>query len=498
MAMPSTPQARPTPPTSTFDARYANRALIVLSTLAALVVYIDVMLTPALPTIATEYGVSIAQTSLLISLYTVFGVAVMPIIGKLGDIYGKRRVLLCTLAVYLVVATTTSFAPTFSLVLVSRFFQGVGLGVFPLAFSMAREEFPRPLVPRAQGVISAVQVAGGAMGILVGSFVTGTYGWQANYHLALPFVLVMSVLVFLLVRESPNLKPGVRLDYAGAAGLGVCLTALVFGLSQGATWGWTSVPVLGLILGGAAGLVPLALFERRRPEPVFDLRLLRQRNVLISNLLALVFGVSIYIAFQAITYFAQLPAPRGLGLSIFQTGLELLPLVVVLLPVALAVGSIIPRYGVKPFLYLGSGLALTGFLLLTQATTPLELSAFLTIYAAGGGMLSVSIQNLLVLSLEKGVMGLGTSLNTSFRYMGQSLGAPIAGAVLTTLVSTVVISGHAELLPSRMAFQLCFFVAGIAFVFLALIAAFAREVAGPRKLDSTQGLPASPVQLKST
>ena len=461
-----------------FDRGYANRALVLLSLIAALVVYIDTMLTPALPTIAREYRVDIATTSLLISLYTVFGVAVMPVVGKLADIYGKRRVLLWTLAVYLVAATTTSFAPTFELVLVSRFFQGVGLGTFPLAFSLAREEFPRSLVPRAQGVISAVQVSGGAMGILVGAVVTTDYGWQANYHLALPCILVLTVLTFLLIKESPNRKPGTRLDSIGAAWLGTSLTAIVLGLSQGAAWGWTSEAVLGLILGGLFAIVPLALYERRMTEPVFDLRLLRQHNILIANLIVVLYGISLYVAFQAITYYMQLPAPVGFGLSVFQTGLVLIPIVVVLLPVAIVVGTVIPRYGVKPFFYIGSVFAMAGFLLLSTAHSPEMVTGFLAVYALGSGMLTVSIQNLLVLSIEPKEMGLGTSLNTSFRYIGQTLGAPIAGAILSTFVSVQVSGAYSFSLPSHPAFQICFYLAAGLFVVLGVTAAFAREVIG--------------------
>ena len=461
-----------------FDRGYANRALVLLSLLAALVVYIDTMLTPALPTIAREYHVDIATTSLLISLYTVFGVAVMPVVGKLADIYGKRRILLWTLAVYLVAATSTSFAPTFDLILVSRFFQGVGLGTFPLAFSLAREEFPRSLVPRAQGVISAVQVTGGAMGILVGAVVTSEYGWQANYHLALPCILALAVLIFFQIRESPNLKPGTRLDSVGAAWLGSSLTAIVLGLSQGAAWGWTSWAVLLLIFGGLLALGPLAVYEGRKTEPIFDLRLLRQRNILLANLIVVVYGISLYVAFQAITYFMQLPGPVGFGLSVFQTGLVLVPLIVVLLPVALVVGTVIPRYGVKPFLYVGSLFAMVGFLLLSTATSPEVVTGFLAIYALGSGMLTVAIQNLLVLSIEPKQMGLGTSLNASFRYIGQSLGAPIAGAILSTFVSVVAVGAYSFSLPSHAAFQFCFYLAAGLFVVLGVAALFAREVMG--------------------
>jgi MFS family permease len=453
---------------------------VLLALIPALIIYVDTMLTPALPSISAEYGVSIAQTSLLISLYTVFGVAIMPIVGKLGDIYGKKRVMVYVLAIYLVVATTTSLAPSFGLIATSRFFQGIGLGAIPLSFSLAREHFPRDLVPRAQGLISAIQLAGGAAGLLGGAVITSDYHWQGNYYLVLPIVLLLTVLTVFVVRESPNVKPGVRLDYVGAAWLGACLTAIVLGLSEGATWGWVSAPVLALLIGGLAALLVLALYERRQAEPVLDVKLLRRRNVLISNVIVLVFGMSIYIVFQAFTYLMQLPSPSGFGLSIVQTALALLPVVVVVLPVAYSAGMVIPRYGVKPFLYCGSALAIIGFLLLSGATSPVEVGACLTVYAVGGGLLSVSIQNLLVLSLEKGEMGLGTSLNTAFRYIGQSLGAPLSGAILSTFVSTTVVAGHSLTLPTRGAFHYCFYAAATLFIVVGLTAVLAQEVMGKR------------------
>lgn len=459
-----------------FESRYAYRALALLSVLAALIVYVDIMLTPALPKIVDQYHVSIDQASLLISLYTVLGVAVIPIFGKLGDIYGKKRTMLYIMAVYVAAATTTSLAPDFDLILVSRFVQGVGLGVFALCFSLAREEFPRDLVPRAQGMISAVQVAGGALGLLGGSIVTSDYGWQANYHIAIPIIAAVALLIALWVEESPNLKPGVRLDYLGAAWLGCCLTAIVLALSEGATWGWSSWPIVSLLAAGLSLLVPLGLYERRVAEPVLDLRLLRQRNVMAANLLIVAYGLSIGVAFQAFVYALELPRPSGFGVPITGVALYLLPLAVVLLPVALVVGVEIPTFGVKPFLYLGSALAATGFLLLTTYTSPQQIEVYLVVYAFGSGMLTVSIQNLLVLSIAKGEMALGTSLNTAFRYVGQSLGAPTAGALLTTFVTTYDVGGRATSLPSRAAFQYCFSLSVAAFVFVALVSTFAKEV----------------------
>ena len=100
-------------------------------------------------------------------------------------------------------------------------------------------------------------------------------------------------------------------------------------------------------------------------------------------------------------------------------------------------GAAIPKYGVKPFLYLGSIFAAVGFLLLSTYTSVWQIAAYLTVYAFGGGMLTVSIQNLLVLSIEKSEMSLGTALNTDFRYIGMTVGAPIAGALLSTFANSL-------------------------------------------------------------
>ena len=455
-----------------YDVGYANRALALLAVVAGLIYYVDTMLTPALPKIVAEYGISIDYASLIISLYTVFGVAVIPIFGKLGDIYGKKRVMMYILVVYLVAATATSLAPNFNLILVCRFIQGVGLGVFALAFSLAREQFPRKLVPKAQGVISAVQVSGGALGLFGGAVITNKFGWQGNYWIAIPIMAVLTALIFLVVRESTERKPGVKLDYVGAAWLAASLTAIVLALSEGPTWGWTSTKILGLLVIGPLLLVSLPFYERRVAEPVLNLKLLSQRNVMAADLLVICFGLALGMAFQGLVYALELPPPSGFGIGIVSVGAYLLPLVFVVLPVALIVGRAIPKYGVKPFLYLGSAIAAVAFFLLSTYTSPSQIEAYLILYAFGSGMLSVSIQSLLVLSIAKSEMALGTSLNTAFRYVGSSLGAPVAGALL----STYVIS--ATMLPTRAAFQYCFYVSVAAFILVGLVSTFAREVIG--------------------
>jgi MFS family permease len=465
---------------SAFSQSYANRVIVLFAILAAFVLFVDIMLTPSLPKIALDYKVSIAEVSLVISLYTVFGTAVNPVIGKLGDIVGKKRILVYVLIIYCIMVAATSFASNFTILLISRTVQGVGLGIFPLAFSLVREEFPREMVPRAQGILSAMFGAGAAFGLPIGAFIANSYGWQANYHIALPFIVALTVLIFFTVKESQVTDPNAKLDYVGAVWLGITLGAIVFGLSEGSTWGWTSPRVLGLIFGGFASMIPLVLFERRVLEPILNLRLLRVRNVLVSNTLAISSGTALFIAFQAITFQLELKPPAGYGFDIFTTGIYLLPLAVAILIVAIPVGRLIPKFGCKPFLFIGGVLGAIGFYLVSTATTASQIAEFLVVASAGLGIMMVATQNLLVLSVRKREMGLTTSLNTVFRNIGSSLGAPIAGSLMSTFVVSYVLGGQTFSLPSKSAFHYAYYIAIAGFAVSLIISLFAQEVMGKR------------------
>jgi MFS family permease len=465
---------------STFNQSYANRVIVLFSLLAAFVLFVDIMLTPSLPKIASDYNVTIAEVSLVISLYTVFGTAVNPVIGKLGDIVGKKRVLIYVLVIYCIMVAVTSFASSFTVLLASRTIQGIGLGIFPLAFSLVREEFPREMVPRAQGILSAMFGAGAAFGLPIGALIANSYGWQTNYHVALPFIVVLTVLIFFTVKESSVTNPNAKLDYVGSVWLGGALGAIVFGLSEGSTWGWTSPSVLGLVFGGFVFLIPLVLYERRILEPILNLKLLAIRNVMVSNVIGIASGAALFIAFQAITFKLELPKPAGFGYDILTTGLYLLPLAVAILVVAIPVGRLTPKYGVKPFLYLGCILGAVGFYLISTATVSSLIAAYLVVASAGLGMLLVASQNLLVLSVKKREMGLTTSLNTVFRNVGSSLGAPVAGSLMSTFAVTYVIGGQSLSLPTATAFQYAYYIAVAGFAVTLVISLFAQEVMGKR------------------
>ncbi|MDE1857400.1 MAG: MFS transporter [Candidatus Micrarchaeota archaeon] len=452
----------------TFDKGYTKRALILFAAFIIIVMYIETMLVPSLPAIAQQFNINAAEVSLVVSLYLVSGVALSPIVGKLGDIYGKKRMLNYLLPIYVVSLAFTGFAPNYLFLIIARTIQGIGLTIFPLVVSLIREEFPREEVPRATAIIAAMFGVGSAIGLPIGSLVSNSFGWQATYHTALPFVLLFAILIMKYARESKYKRPDAKVDYIGAIGLAIGLAMVVFGLSEGTSYGWTSPLILTLLIVGAAALVALHFYERRLDEPVLNQRLLRIRNVMSANLIVLVVGFSFFFSYQAYAYMFESPAPLGFGLSIFETGLAMLPFALANVIVAPLAGKWIPKTGVKPFFIAGGIVSIVGFAISALAPDVVITLIGETLAGLGVVLINVPTINLLVLSIEPKEMGLATSMNAVFRFLGSTLGAPVSGLFIAQFVS-------------RTAFTYDFYLAIAVTVVGIIVSMSAEEILGKNK-----------------
>ncbi|MEM0117559.1 MAG: MFS transporter [Conexivisphaerales archaeon] len=466
-----------------YDSSYARKTLILFATFAIFVMYVESMLTPSLPVIADEFGVTASQVSLILSVYMVTGVALNPIIGKLGDIYGKKRIFTYVLIIYATAVTFSGFAPNFETLVITRTVQGIGLTMFPLAMSLVREEFPREMIPRAQAVLSGMFGAGFAIGLPLGAYLSNDFGWRTTYHTALPFAILFAVLISSRVRESRYRRPDAILDYKGAAVLGGSLAMIVLALSEGPSWGWYSPAVDGLLAIGLILLIPLVLFERRQKEPILDFKLLATKNVLVTNMVILVSGLGMFLAFQTIVYKLELPSPVGFNYDVLRTGLSLAPVALIMMFVAPAMGILISKTGVKPVALFGTVVGAAGFLLCSLSSTASQLFIGMIIFSIGLGSMMVSTINLLVLTVDPREMGLATSMNTVFRTLGSSLGAPIAGSLISSF-SAYYMAGmlHGKPFffsaPSNIAFQYSFYIAALLFLISGFIVLTADEVLG--------------------
>ena len=473
----------------TYDKKYANFTLILLSALVLIVMYVEGMLTPSLPSIAQSFGKTIDQVSLLLSVYLVSGIALSPVMGKLGDIYGKKRILTVVIVVYAIMVSVTGFSPNFTFMVISRGIQGIGLTIMPLAMSLMREQYPREMIPKAQAILSAMFGVGFAVSLPLGSLVSNDFGWRATYHTAIPFIVILAVVTIIKIRESSFRKKNVKVDSIGSALLGVSMALIVLALSEGTTYGWTSLLILGMLFSGLVVFVLDLVYERvyqaRGGEPIFDFRLLGERNVMISNIVLSISGMGMFLAMQALTYKFETPTPFGNGQSILGTGLALVPFALGIIVFSPITGSIISKVGVKPIAIVGAITAAVGFLL--EASVPDFLLTLVYEFIIGSGisMINASVINLIILTVDPKDMGLATSMNSTFRTLGSSLGAPISGILLSLYTVTEVVKTSSGSIvtfafPDKTAFFYSFIISFAAFAVAVVFTLMAREILGKR------------------
>jgi MFS family permease len=492
-------------PTPELAGRRGTVILVVLAAVALMVNYVETMLVPALPTLVSFFdGVPYTTIAWVVSAYLLVGVSTTPIIAKLGDIYGKKRILIVVITIYTAAVAVTGFTPQIATLLgLSRFnavylliglrgLQGVGLAMFPIAFAMVGEELPPARVGQAQGLIAAMFAIGAALGLFGGAWLIQNFGWQFAYHTVIPFAVVLLGLVIWALPESRH-RLAVRLDIPGAALLGASLATFLLGLSQGPSWGWgqwAAVRFGGVPFGvpemfvlAAVSAVLFYLRERTAKDPMVHLERFRERNLAISYVAALLVGTNLFLGFVAITILVETPIV-GLGRSVFEFGVLSLPTTMSMLVAAPFVGRGISRFGPKPVMILGSGPATVGFLLmLTFDHTYDQLLVAPIPTFVGLVMMLIAITNIVVLSSRRGETGIQTGMAEMFQDLGASIGPVVVATVLAsstgTFYTTVATpSGPVQVpveLPTLAAFHWMFGVGALLAATCGVLAVFLRN-----------------------
>lgn len=417
------------------------RVLLALTGIALLIQYVETMVLPGIPTIQKDFGTTSSIASWITSIVLIVGSGASPILGKLGDNYGKKKILLFALSIYTFGVGIAGFSPDIYSLLFARALQGVGFAMFPLAIAIMADIFPKEKLAGAQGVISGTALIGGAAGLVIGSYVVQDLGWQFAFHTAFVLSLVLFLVVAKLVhRDVPRDKA--KIDFLGAASLTGGVTAFLLYLTEGPTLGWFATEELGL-LGLSSILTGLFfLFERRRANPLIPLDLLRVRNVLVANLVGIISGAGMFIIFFAVVYYAQLPSPFGLGLDIITTGLTLAPATLVTIPVAIAVGRIMPKVGPRPILVLGSIIAILGFgSFWVNRGTSADLTLDVILAFAGAISVIIPIVNMISTALPEQSRAVGLGMNQMLRNLGSAMGPVVATTIMTTYTGPLIVHG---------------------------------------------------------
>jgi EmrB/QacA subfamily drug resistance transporter len=443
------------------------------------------LVVPALPTIQKDLHTTNTWTTWVFTGFLLTSAVATPLLGKLGDTYGKKRLLVIAMLIFAVGTVAAALAGSIALLIAARALQGAAGAIFPLSFGIIRDEFPRDRVGMGLGLLSATFGVGGALGLVLSGVILESLPWTWLFWIGAVPVFAALVLVWRLVPESPMRTPS-RIDWPGAATLSAGLVALLVALSEGESWGWLSATTLGL---GAASIVILALWvvvELRVPEPMVQIGMMRDRAVFWTNIVALIAGFAMFGTFLLVPTFVQMGAglPAGLaaevsygfGASVIVAGLYLLPSSVVMLIVGPIGGLLEVRVGARLLTAVGCAVLGLGALVLALAHgAGAEIVIAMCLVGAGVGLVYAMLAKLIVDSVPPEVTGVALGMNTVMRTIGGVIGGQVGAAIL----SAVTIAGPSGL-PAESAFTITFLVSGLAaFAAVACTWRIPRRARGP-------------------
>jgi len=441
---------------------------------------LQTMPVPALPDLQREFGTSTTTVSWVLSAFLLTASVSTGLLGRLGDMFGKRRVLIASLAVSAIGTLLAAVAGSIGVLIAARAIQGVGAATFPLAFGIVRDEFPRERVPVAIGWISSTFGIGFGVGLIIPGLLIETLSWQWIFWVMLLVTIAGILAVAVFIRESPVRSPS-RIDWTGALLLSAGLVALLVAISNGRLWGWGSAAIIGLFIAAVVLLIVFALVEKQISAPLIDIALLGRRTVLTSNITALIIGFGMYGAFTLVPLLVETPASAGYGFdaSVTEAGLFIIPMSVTMLfasPLAGRLGAVV---GFKLPLVFACVIGAAGFGLFAFAHD-LRWTIYLGngILGVGVGFAFASLANLVVTAVDPRQTGEATGINTIMRTIGGTFGAQIA----STIVTSELIPGTR--IPVESGYTTAFLLSAIA---MGVAAVFA--LAGPGQMGRTAPAP---------
>jgi MFS family permease len=489
---------------------YAWKVLAILSCIATMVMYAETMLIPAIPDLIKEFHVSYSMSSWILTAYLISGAVMTPIAGKLSDIYGRKKILLIIMVIYAVGVSTAGFATNIYFMIIARAIQGIGMSMFPIAFGIIRDQFPREKISIGQGVITSMFASGAVIGLSVGGFIIQDYGWRATFFTIIPIAIALLLIIrhFIHVNQdeqqeyhqgkheqqshvtnkdpqknidnakSNNGKSANQIDIKGALLLAIAITSFLLVLTFIETSGSsnsttsigntydndnnTSIQIVAFLIVGIISLLLFIIIERRSKHPLVDFRLMLNKSILPANLIIMIVGMSMFMVFQTIPILVRNPEPIGFGENAISTGKVQLPFAIILLIFGPTSGFIISKLGSLKPIIAGTIITAIGFFgLLILHSTEFLVSVNLAILSTGLSLTSVGAMNVIILSTPKQFSGISLGMSSLMRIIGASIGPALAGMFMQTHQSILNINGVVQYFPSTISFNLIFLSAAV-------------------------------------
>ncbi len=432
------------------------------------------LILPAIPLLERTLHTTTTGATWLLTGYLLTAAIATPILGRIGDMVGKEKMLVTVLITLATGTLVSALASTLPVMLAGRLLQGAGGAIFPLAFGIIRDEFPAEKVAGAIGVLSGILGVGAGIGIVLSGPIIEHLSYHWLFWVPLTLSIAATAMTFFFVPASPIRSPG-RVNWVGASIMSAWLITGLLAVSYGPIWGWRSASVLGLFVATAVLIPPWIRSEARSDTPMIDMKMMRVPAVWSTNLASVLFGFGMFALFVTVPQFAEAPAKVGYGFaaSVTQSGLYLLPFAVAMLLIAPLTGRLTLAIGAKPLLIVGALFAAASYGVLVVAHTE-SWNLYLATGLMGIGMAFgfASMANLIVDAVPTSQTGVATGMNTNVRNIGAALGAGIATSLI---VSGMPVLGY----PREHGYVLAFAVCGVALVVAALAATLIPTREGP-------------------
>jgi EmrB/QacA subfamily drug resistance transporter len=413
--------------------QHHNVTLAILTLAGAAFSLQQTMVFPAIRTFQEEFGSTTAWTTWVLTGFLVSGAVLTPILGRLGDQFGKERLLLISLGLFLAGCLGAAFAWNIWSLIAFRAVSGAGGALFPLSFAIIRDEFPADKVKVGIGLLSAVWGVGGGFGIVLSGVIVDNFSWRLLFLFGSIPVALSILLVHRFVPESPIRTPS-KVDVPGALALSAALLALMVALTEGERWGWASPELVTMLFASGALFFLWGVVESRSASPMVDLRMLAHRPILLTNIATMISGFALFSCFVLLPAFVETDPKHGYGFGASATvaGLYLLPSSLAMLGAGPLAGAAGRRYGSKWPLAAGMlVVSVAAFLFATAHDEPGPVLLASALLGCGVGSAFAAMAGLIADNVDPREMGVAGGMNTVVRMIGGVVGGQVGAALLT-------------------------------------------------------------------
>jgi MFS family permease len=413
----------------------SNVLLAVLALAGTVFAMMQALVIPALPRIQVSLGVNADAAAWISTAYLLSACILTPVIGRLGEVAGKKRTMLASLATFAAGTLVCAVAGNLGELVAGRVIQGAAGGIYPLAFAIIRERLPRERVPGGIGLVSSLLGIGGGLGLVLPGPIMTRLSYQWLFWLSL---VVIAAAIVLSARYIPTDGPGeagAGIPWRSCLMMAIGLSAVLIAVSESATWHWESGKTLGLLLLGAATLLVWGRAEARSTSPLVDMSLMRLRGVWTANASAMMIGIGMYASFLIIPELVQAPVRLGYGFgaSVTGAGLFMLPTAAMQLLLGPASGRLHRRFSSRAQLIAGQLSCAAGFAsLAVWHDAPWQVYAATSVLGLGFWLCLVALPNQIVAAVPAASTGSATAVNTVVRNAGGALGAQLAAAIIVS------------------------------------------------------------------